>query len=258
VSELSSNIKLLRKGKGLTQVQLAERLGVNRSVIGAYEEGRAEPKLSTLVLMSQFFDVSIDELLLKSMNELSKSKRFQGDSLRVLSISVDRSADKELVTLVPTKAAAGYALGYGDVDFISKLPSFSLPIKELSQDQTYRAFQIDGDSMLPIPSGAYVVASYLEDWSVAGQNKSYIVVTKDDGIVFKRIQRSNEKGTFTLISNNTLFEPYSIQWENVEEIWQAKAFMSFDFPTESQHSSAIEDIKLQLQDIKSAVNELRS
>ena len=159
--------------------------------------------------------------------------------------------------MVPTKAAAGYALGYGDVDFISKLPSFSLPVKELSQDQTYRAFQIDGDSMLPIPSGAYVVASYLEDWSVAGQNKSYIVVTKDDGIVFKRIQRSNEKGTFTLISNNTLFEPYSIQWENVEEIWQAKAFMSFDFPTESQHSSAIEDIKLQLQDIKSAVNELR-
>lgn len=258
MSELSGNIKVLRKGKGLTQAQLAERLGINRSVIGAYEEGRAEPKLSTLVLMSQFFDVSIDDLLLKSMDHHSRPKRFKGESLRVLPISVDKSSEKELVSLVPAKAAAGYALGYGDVEFISKLPSFALPLKELSQDQTYRAFQIDGDSMLPIPSGAYVIASYLEDWSAAGQNKSYVVVTKDDGVVFKRIQRSNEQGSFTLISNNTLFEPYSIQWENVVEVWQAKSFISFDFPTESQHSSAIEDIKLQLQDLKSAVSDLKS
>ncbi|MGB1032782.1 MAG: LexA family transcriptional regulator, partial [Flavobacteriales bacterium] len=223
-----------------------------------YEEGRAEPKLATLVLMSQFFNVSIDELVLKSLDESSKPKRFQGDSLRVLPISIDKSTERELVTLVPTKAAAGYTAGYGSVEFISKLPSFALPIKELSQDQSYRAFQIDGDSMLPIPSGAYVVASYLEDWSNAGQNKSYIVVTKDDGIVFKRIQRSNDQGLITLISNNTLFDPYTLSWENVVEIWYAKAFMSFDFPTESQHSSAIEDIKLQLQDLKSAVSDLKS
>ena len=61
---LAENIKKLRKLKKLTQNDLAERLGVNRSAIGAYEEGRAEPRLSTLRLLSALFECSLDDLVL--------------------------------------------------------------------------------------------------------------------------------------------------------------------------------------------------
>ena len=114
---IAMNIKKLRGEKNLTQSQLADKLGLNRSVIGAYEEGRAEPRMSTLITIASYFNVSLDELVL---NDLAKAKGVTGFSsdaaLRVLPITVDRDTDKELITVVPVKAAAGYLDGYGDVD----------------------------------------------------------------------------------------------------------------------------------------------
>ena len=43
-----SNLKFLRKAKGLTQDQLADKLGINRAMIGSYEENRAIPKLNAM------------------------------------------------------------------------------------------------------------------------------------------------------------------------------------------------------------------
>ena len=255
MSYLAQNLKSLRKEKQLTQAQLAERVGVNRSVIGAYEEGRAEPKLATLVLLSRLFHLTIDQLVLAPISsEGRENQELLPSSVKVLPITVDRESDSELITLVPAKAAAGYLGGYGDVDYISKLPRFSLPIKELRQDQSYRAFQIEGDSMLPIPSGTYVICSFLENWKLAGQNKSYVVVTKDDGIVFKRIQGNQGQSSFTMVSNNALFEPYELPWAEVLEVWQATALVSFDFPTETMHASALEDIRIKLGELQKSIN----
>ena len=61
---VDSNLKFLRKKNGFTQAQLAEKLAIKRSLVGAYEEGRAEPRLSTLVNISRLFDISLDQLVL--------------------------------------------------------------------------------------------------------------------------------------------------------------------------------------------------
>lgn len=256
MTNLAQNLKTLRKEKKLTQAQLAERVGVNRSVIGAYEEGRAEPKLSTLVLLSRFFNLSLDELVLSSKAKSgTSSTSLLPSPIKVLPITVDRESDNELITLVPAKAAAGYLGGYGDVDFISQLPRFALPIKELAQDKSYRAFQIEGDSMLPVPSGAYVICSFVEDWNSVGNNRSYVVLTKDDGIVFKRIQRNKQASQFTMISNNALFEAYDLPWSEVVEVWQATAHVSFEFPVETMHTSALEDIRVKLSELKESIDQ---
>ena len=63
MSVLSENIKFLRKQKGLTQEQFAEKLGIKRSLVGAYEEGRAEPGLANLQKISTILEVSIDNLI---------------------------------------------------------------------------------------------------------------------------------------------------------------------------------------------------
>ena len=49
---IKSNIRFLRKQKGLTHEGLANSINVTRSVIGAYEEGRAEPKIRTMQAMA--------------------------------------------------------------------------------------------------------------------------------------------------------------------------------------------------------------
>lgn len=252
---LAGNLKFLRKSKKLTQAQFAEKVGLTRSVIGAYEEGRAEPKLQSLLIMAQYFDVSLDDFLLSPIDSNLETS-FQGSPLRVLPINVDKSTDKELVTLVPHKAAAGYLAGFEDVEYISSLPTFHLPVSELPQDQSYRAFQIEGDSMLPIPSGAYIIGGFIENWAQVGGNKSYIVVMKDEGIVFKRLEKG--KGSWTFHSNNADFDSYDVRSEEIAEIWQARAYLNFSFPSQSSKSDAMQDIQSQLAQLRSSIQDLKS
>lgn len=55
MSIISSNIKFLRKKKGLTQQQFADQINIKRSLVGAYEEERAEPKYELLKVIAAFF-----------------------------------------------------------------------------------------------------------------------------------------------------------------------------------------------------------
>jgi len=73
-SILSKNIKKLRAFKNITQSEFSDLFDIKRSSIGAYEEGRAEPKLETLIKMSDYFNLSIDDLVKKELtiNKITK------------------------------------------------------------------------------------------------------------------------------------------------------------------------------------------
>ena len=147
MSKIPSNIKYLRKKKGLTQQQFADQLGIKRSLVGAYEEERADPKYELLKKIALFFDVSVDDFINENINDKWVPKpKGSGDNLRILSISVDKD-DNENIELVPMKASAGYLNGYADPEFVAQLPKFYLP---MFKQGTYRAFEIKGDSMLPL------------------------------------------------------------------------------------------------------------
>jgi len=225
---LSQNIRYLRKQLGFTQADLAERLGLKRPVIGAYEEGRAEPRLQTLQMMAGFFERSIDQLVNTDLSTGVSSADASGKALRVLPIAVDAQTQEERVTLVPVKAAAGYLNGFGDLDYVASLPNFSMPFPELPADRTYRVFQIRGESMLPIPPKAYVICEYMQDWTNLKTDDRYVFLTKNDGIVFKRVRILPEKREYEMISDNTDFKPYTIKQSQVLEVWKARGVMSFD------------------------------
>src|SRR5204863_2002257 len=106
----------------------------------------------------------------------------RGTKLRILATTVD-SKNKENIEVVPLKAKAGYKSGYADPEFIKGLPTFQLPI--LYNDRKYRMFQISGDSMLPIPDKSWVVGEYVENFNDIKDGHPYILLTNDEGIVFK-------------------------------------------------------------------------
>ena len=188
---IAQNLKYIRKNQNLTQVDFAKKIGVNRSLIGAYEESRAEPKLKTLLAIAQQFGCSLDDLVSGDLSKGKGEKMYKvdmpGNSLRILPIAIDRTEDKELVSLVPVKAAAGYMAGYGDIDFIETLPHFMMPYPELPQDRTYRVFQIQGESMLPLLSGSYVLCEYIQNWKTIRSDECYVLLTQEDGVVYKRV-----------------------------------------------------------------------
>ena len=244
---IHKNLKFLRAHQGLTQKQLAEKLGLKQAAIGAYEEERATPPLSSLLDISKIFGVSIDNLVGKDLSRLPE-KDWKGKSSgkrEVLAITVD-SSDRENVELVSQKASAGYLAGYHDPEFVKELPKISVPV--LPKNRTYRAFEIQGDSMLPIQPGSLVFGEYIEDVSSIKNGKLYILVTQNDGIVFKQIFNfADQEKKLLLVSDNRQYAPYTVSIEDVLEVWVAKAFFSQNFPgTDESPAPFTEQLALQL------------
>ena len=239
MSYLNQNIKYLRKQKSFTQSDLAERIGVKRSAIGAYEEQRAEPKLDTIQKLAYLFGSSLDQLINQDLSKGydAPAVDVEGKTLRILPIVVD-AAGREQITVVPVAARAGYSHSYADPEYIADLPKFSLPLPEMYPDRSYRLFQIEGDSMLPIQDGSYVVCEYTEDWRHVKDGACYIVITKSDGIVYKRVWSEAEKHRLSMRSDNTIYDPYHLDLSEVVEIWKSLAFLSFDLPDQEEPKDA--------------------
>ncbi len=217
MSYAGKNFRYLRKLRGWTQEEFANKLNIKRSLIGAYEEERAEPRLDVLETMSVIFRLTLDELLLKDLSEVKGSSYLeQRRKLKMAAQSVD-------IQFVPVKAAAGYLAGYADPDFVDELNTFTLPMLAPGQ---YRAFEIIGDSMLPTPSGSVIVGEKVEALDDVRNSNSYIVLSKSEGVVYKRIMKNNRlKNKLTLISDNPIYEPYNVNEEDVLELWKAVYIM---------------------------------
>lgn len=214
MSYAGKNLRYLRKLRGWTQDEFANRLKIKRSVIGSYEEARAEPRLEVLEAMCNIFKLSLDDLLLK---DLTASK---GDSYleqrRKLKSTGSTVAE---IQFVPIKATAGYLAGYADPDFLDELNTFTLPMLTPGQ---YRAFEIVGDSMLPTPSGSVIVGEKLEALDDLKTSNTYVVLSKNEGIVYKRVLKNNRiKNKLTLVSDNPQYEPYLVNAEDILEVWKA-------------------------------------
>ena len=125
-------------------------------------------------------------------------------------------ANNDIIEIVPIKASAGYTNGYADPEYISNLPQMELPFLPTGK---HRAFPIKGDSMEPwVKDGAFVIGKYIEDIRDIRDGQTYIVVTEEDGLVYKRIY--NNENSFTLKSDNAAYPPYQITKNNILELWE--------------------------------------
>lgn len=134
------------------------------------------------------------------------------------------TADRNLIHFVPVKAAAGYLAGYADSEFIDELNTFTLP---MIKGGNCRAFEIVGDSMLPTPSGSVIVGEKVDSVDKLKNNTACIVVTNSEGIVYKRVIKSNRNHSkVTLVSDNPSYQPYQVFKSDIFEMWEAKAIIN--------------------------------
>jgi transcriptional regulator with XRE-family HTH domain len=256
----NSNIKFLRNRKDITQDVAAIGLGMSRSTLNSYENGSVKnPSLDALLTFSKYYKISIDTLVRIDMTKLSRYQMSElekgrdvfltGSKLRVIATTVD-SRNRENIEVVPLKAKAGYTNGYADPDFIKKLPVFQLPI--LFNDRKYRMFQISGDSMLPIPDKSWVIGEYVESFYDIKDNHPYIVLTQDEGIVFKiAFNNLKKKKTLLLKSLNMEYQPYEVRITEVKEVWKFCNYISSEIPEmKNELISKIERIEKEMKEIK--------
>lgn len=249
MSIANKNLKYLRKLRGWTQDEFAAKLNIKRSLLGAYEEERAEPRIEVLEIVGDMFKYTLDDLLRRDLSEQSGNYMAKRRALKLSNAPTQ-------IPFVPVKAAAGYLAGYGDADFIDELNTFTLP---MLSGGNYRAFEIMGESMLPTPSGSIIVGEKVDGLEEVKNNTACIVVSRNDGIVYKRVQKNPKtKNKLTLISDNPSYQPYSINSEEVLEMWAAQMVISKANTTQSwnvgQLVNIVADLQQQVAGIKKKVN----
>jgi transcriptional regulator with XRE-family HTH domain len=215
---LAKNIQHLRSLKRLSQEALAQELKVSRSRISSYEEGRSAPSIAFLINFSDYIKIPIDILL---RNDLTKATNFSFIELnnqRVLfPITVDSDNDN-LIEVVPIKASAGYLAGYDDAEYIEQLQKIKLPFLPTGK---HRAFPIKGDSMLPMKDGSFVIGRFIEDRSEIKTGRTYVLLTLNEGMVYKRVMNNIDfNNSLLLISDNKAYHDYSVPINEVLELWE--------------------------------------
>jgi len=243
---LDKNLKYLRQKNKISQQILSEALDIPRSTLGDYERGKTEPNISMLIKMGEYFDLKVDQLITEDLSH-SDYEVLKTKVMRVLAISVNDDNEGN-IELVDTKAEAGYLHSYQNPEYIRDLPKLQLPKLPAG---TFRAFEIQGDSMLPIEPGAIIIASYVESIADIKDNRTYIIISKRDGLVYKRVLTDHDKQQLILISDNELFLPYDIPMSEVDEIWQYHCHVSY-----SDAKGASSKIEAQLGDIQRKVTKL--
>lgn len=254
---LPSNLKFLRKRRKLSQADVAIGLDIKRTSLSGYENGSSEPPLQILLKLAEFYHIREDHLLRTDLSKIREEQLSQlergvdvdikGNRLRVLATTINE-ADIENIEAVPVKAKAGYTAGYADPEFIGKLQRYSLPF--IDMHQKYRSFQIEGDSMPPLAPGDWVTCAYLEDWSAIKEGQYAVVVTADEGIVFKQVfpQLEGSKKHLLLCSTNPAYAPYRVAIEDVLEVWAFRGFFSRDIEKSSgENISGLTQAVRQLQ-----------
>ena len=245
----NQNLKYLRKLRGWTQEEFAQKIGIKRSLLGAYEEERAEPRIDVLEVVCDIFKLTLDEVLRKDLSDNKGNYLAKRRAIKLASGRPD-------IPFVPVKAAAGYLAGYADPEFVDELNTFTLP---MLSGGNYRAFEIVGDSMLPTPSGSVIVGEKVDKLDDLKNNTACIVISKSEGIVYKRVQRNGrQKNKMTLVSDNPVFHPYTVYLDDILEMWQAQVVISRTDNVSrwnmNQLTELVSDLKEQVSSLKKRMN----
>jgi transcriptional regulator with XRE-family HTH domain len=145
MSFFGTNIKKIRQVKGLSQKAFADLFDLNRGVISSYEEGRAEPKIETILKVANHFSLDLDKLLTETLqvnqlasvsdidqlmlfpelaiserNEIASSK---GKNTENSSILQKILASVDLIYEFTTEKKLLSPYHYGDILFLNKADS---------------------------------------------------------------------------------------------------------------------------------------
>jgi len=253
-----NNIRFLRERNKMSQEELSQQLDLLRNKLQALESGKTiNPSAMDMIKFSEYFKVSVDSLLKIDLTKLGELKikellagndvYMTGSKIRVLAITVDKN-NRENAEYVPVKAKAGYRSGYNDPEYIAGLPKFSLP--NLPKSGTFRMFPTTGDSMLPIPENSEVIAQYVQDWkSIKPGTPCIIILKSTQDFVFKLVT-VEATGEVLLKSLNRNYAPYTINSEDILEIWKYYKHQTGTLPPPETDLQELKTLILELRDNK--------
>jgi transcriptional regulator with XRE-family HTH domain len=264
MSYIGKNIKRIRAVKKLSQAAFAELFELARPSVGAYEEGRSEPKIDTIIAIANYFGLSTDALLRKelSVNELYSLDILKGefDPTRLppaLGISSNFEQKQESfgapgsppehegIPFISKTLRLEYIVNLNNRDFSSRLQKVALP--EAQAGKTL-AFEHTGAEMLT-DGGGLKEGDILTAVATAKDKPGgllpgciYVVVSAKELLV-RRLKKAGEK-ELVFEADNPTVAPVTIATEDLLELWEVKGCWTTDL----QQPSLLEHRMLLLED----------
>jgi transcriptional regulator with XRE-family HTH domain len=242
MSCFGKNIKKIRTVKGLSQAAFADIFELKRATLGAYEEGRSEPKIDTIIKVANYFSISIDDILKKeiTVNELLQ---FKGDVTKIIG-----NDDKDLLSSIPlinVKENSNYGKKYSDISYINSLPILKVP---LHNSKNYRAFEVVNLEMSANEKGFFPKDIIIgEEFDLKNiqelSNGSLVIVVLNDNVIFRKYYFLEEQ--IVLKAEHKSIEDYIFEKSELLEIWVVKASFYNRIP---DFSNTVEDRLLSMQE----------
>ena len=241
MSLFSDNIRALRTKHKISQEKVAESLAITRGRYVKYEDGTSEAPYEILKKIAQFYHISIDLILSVDIRKIEVEQLLKLENNRlILPIHVDQFGENR-IEVVTQKVKAGYLNGYADPEYIEQLQQISLPFLGNGK---YRGFPVEGDSMPPHQDGDIIVGRYLEQLEEILSGKTYIIITRTEGMVYKRLNK-NKENVLTVASDNYFYPPYEVKASDILEIWEHQCSIArSDKKTEALESTSIKNMFL--------------
>jgi transcriptional regulator with XRE-family HTH domain len=150
MSFFGKNIKKIRSVKHMSQLDFAALFDLKRGTLGAYEEGRSEPKIDTIIKVSQYFKISTDKLLTRELTVnqlLNFSTEIHDDSTET------EDANNISIPLFSGAKIGSILVDSWDETLLSSLSSIQIPLNSASsiafQHSTKISLQYTSTTLMP-------------------------------------------------------------------------------------------------------------
>ena len=216
---MGERLKLIRKSLGLTQEQLAQRLGVGKTALSMIETGKARLSSRNRNILIQ--DLNVNPTWL----ETGKGEIFNADP--ALTASFGRGSEMSMplqsVPLYSIEATAGLVPLFEQQSAHNPINYIHIPNLPKCDGAVY----VVGDSMYPLlKSGDIVLYKQLHDLEDIFWGDMYLLSLDIDGeeyVTIKYIQRSDREGYVRLVSQNQHHAEKEVQMKRIRAIALVKA-----------------------------------
>ncbi len=219
MSFFGKNIKKIRGVKGVSQQAFAELFDLKRATLGAYEEGRSEPKIETIIKIANYFSISIDDLLVAELTVNSLLK-FKGD----LTLQAEKIEKEQFATIpcITEKNSNDYLKFYNKENFIDDLPSIQLPI---NIEKKFRAFTVVNLEITNHDKGLFpndvVVGEFVPLNIIKKLNNGELaLVLVNDELVLRRLYIT--KNEVVLRADHKNIEDKQYKFSDIKELWKVR------------------------------------
>jgi len=247
-SFVGQNIKKIRQAKHISQSDFAALFDLSRPSVGAYEEGRTEPKIETLIQISRHFNISIDVLLTR---ELSSKDIF---SLGLLNKKLDQAHEvkpnqiqNRQAPFVSNDEKVNFLVSRKDKSYLKSLPQISAPDTahriDLILEQEGSKLEVDNKG---IRHGNILFCSKEAKLTIEFE-KLWALITADE-IIVGRVS-SLVKDTLKVAFDNPLHEPFELEKRAIEETYLIKGVYTSDTSQPNALESRLKAIEEKLKHI---------